>query len=228
MSSSRQIRCLIAGAGDHGRELIDLIKGQQLREFRDWTIVALTDSDPRLQGQSVMDVPVVGNDNEFQVLFEQGISHGLVGVGLAQGTKQRAAVFTQLEDVGFSLPVVIHPSAIIASNVELDLGSVVLAGAIIGTGCRIGKNVVINLGAAVSHDCTISDHCIIADGAHVTGGVKVEEAALVGAGATILPYVTIGKGATVGAGAVVTKDVGPGMTVVGVPARAVKRPQERT
>ena len=47
----------------------------------------------------------------------------------------------------------------------------------------------------------------------------VEEGASIGSGATILCGVRIGAGALVGAGAVVTKDVAPGATVVGNPAR---------
>jgi UDP-2-acetamido-3-amino-2,3-dideoxy-glucuronate N-acetyltransferase len=48
---------------------------------------------------------------------------------------------------------------------------------------------------------------------------RVEDGASIGSGATILGGVTIGAGATVGAGAVVTRDVPPGATVVGNPAR---------
>jgi UDP-2-acetamido-3-amino-2,3-dideoxy-glucuronate N-acetyltransferase len=48
---------------------------------------------------------------------------------------------------------------------------------------------------------------------------RVCRRATVGSGATILGGVTIGEGATVGAGAVVTKDVAPGTTVAGNPAR---------
>jgi acetyltransferase-like isoleucine patch superfamily enzyme len=47
----------------------------------------------------------------------------------------------------------------------------------------------------------------------------VEDEASIGSGATILCGVRIGAGALVGAGAVVTKDVAPGATVVGNPAR---------
>ena len=50
----------------------------------------------------------------------------------------------------------------------------------------------------------------------------VDEDASIGSGATILGGVRIGKGAMVGAGAVVTKDVPPGVTVVGNPARVAK------
>ncbi|MEO6776946.1 MAG: acyltransferase [Kofleriaceae bacterium] len=47
----------------------------------------------------------------------------------------------------------------------------------------------------------------------------IEEDASIGSGATILCGVRVGKGAMVGAGAVVTRDVPPGATVVGNPAR---------
>jgi acetyltransferase-like isoleucine patch superfamily enzyme len=49
----------------------------------------------------------------------------------------------------------------------------------------------------------------------------VERGATIGSGATILGGIRIGSGALVGAGAVVTRDVPPGATVVGNPARAL-------
>jgi acetyltransferase-like isoleucine patch superfamily enzyme len=51
----------------------------------------------------------------------------------------------------------------------------------------------------------------------------VERRASIGSGAVVLCGVRIGAGALVGAGAVVTRDVAPGETVVGVPARAIDR-----
>ena len=47
----------------------------------------------------------------------------------------------------------------------------------------------------------------------------VEHRASLGSGAIVLGGVRIGEGAIVGAGAVVTRDVAPGETVAGVPAR---------
>ncbi len=52
---------------------------------------------------------------------------------------------------------------------------------------------------------------------------RVCRGASIGGGAVILPGLTIGEGATVGAGAVVTRDVPPGATVVGNPARVMKK-----
>jgi serine acetyltransferase len=51
------------------------------------------------------------------------------------------------------------------------------------------------------------------------GSVTVGRAAHVGAGAVVIPCRAIGDHATVGAGAVVARDVTPGTTVIGVPAR---------
>jgi UDP-2-acetamido-3-amino-2,3-dideoxy-glucuronate N-acetyltransferase len=51
----------------------------------------------------------------------------------------------------------------------------------------------------------------------------VERRASLGSGAVILGGLRIGEGALVGAGAVVTRDVEPGETVVGSPARPISR-----
>ena len=51
----------------------------------------------------------------------------------------------------------------------------------------------------------------------------VRRRASIGSGATILCGVEIGEGALIGAGAVVTKNVAPGATVVGNPARLLLR-----
>jgi UDP-2-acetamido-3-amino-2,3-dideoxy-glucuronate N-acetyltransferase len=51
----------------------------------------------------------------------------------------------------------------------------------------------------------------------------IERRASLGSGAVILGGVRIGEGALVGAGAVVTRDVAPGETVAGVPARVLPR-----
>ena len=61
----------------------------------------------------------------------------------------------------------------------------------------------------------------LAPGAKVNGNVTIGDDVYIGAGAIIRQGLTIGRGAVVGMGAVVTRDVPPGVTVVGNPARPI-------
>ena len=54
-------------------------------------------------------------------------------------------------------------------------------------------------------------------------GPTIKKGSRIGGNATILPGVVVGEGATVGSGAVVTRDVAVGATVVGNPAKVLKR-----
>ena len=73
------------------------------------------------------------------------------------------------------------------------------------------------------------DHPVPADGEDfrsqlpITAPITVEPGVFLGACVVILPGVTVGRGAAVGAGAVVTISVPSGATVVGNPARVVRR-----
>lgn len=115
---------------------------------------------------------------------------------------------------------------------------------VIGTGLRIWSNSVIDYGCTIGDRVKIHCNCYIAQktvieadvfigpGVTITNDrfpprteehwepVTLKKGCRIGGGAVILPGVTVGAGALVGAGAVVTKDVPPGGTVYGNPARA--------
>jgi UDP-2-acetamido-3-amino-2,3-dideoxy-glucuronate N-acetyltransferase len=111
----------------------------------------------------------------------------------------------------------------------------VQAGAAIGANCKVSSHtfvcegVTIEDGVFVGHGVTfVNDKRpqATADGGALQTAedwemleTVVEAGASIGSGATILGGVRIGRGALVGAGAVVTRDVEPGATVVGNPAR---------
>ena len=103
----------------------------------------------------------------------------------------------------------------------------------IGDHTYIGHDVHLH---ALDH-VTIGSGCVIADGVlvgssdhdrddrhavHGTGPIRIGDRVFLGQRCVVLGGVTIGAGATVGAHAVVTKDVAPGQTVVGIPARPVE------
>ncbi len=88
---------------------------------------------------------------------------------------------------------------------------------------RVGRGTKIDNLVHVAHGVQIGQDCVIVAGAELSGSVVVEDRAWVGPNACTLQNIRIGKGALVGAGAVVIRDVPPGATVAGSPARSTKR-----
>ncbi len=96
-------------------------------------------------------------------------------------------------------------------------------------GAKIGKRLVIDhgCGVVIGETAVIGDDCIIFHGVTL-GGTSTESVkrhpslgnkVMVGTGAKVLGPITLGDGSKVGANAVVTKDIPPGKTAVGIPAK---------
>ncbi len=112
---------------------------------------------------------------------------------------------------------VLPPEARIEPDVKLEhfgLGVVVHPNTTIGRRVQIWHNVTLAAETRVG-----SPHRIV-----------IEDDVMIGASAQVIARVNqrlvIGRGASVGAGAVVTRSVPPGETVVGIPARALRAPDD--
>lgn len=75
----------------------------------------------------------------------------------------------------------------------------------------------------IAHNCQIGSRTLIAAGAIISGSVKVANDVWIGPNATISDYVHIGENARIAIGAVVLRDVEPGSTMIGNPARSSMR-----
>lgn len=191
------MRLTIIGASGHGRVVADISEkcGYDENEFLDDNEFIT----------SCGKYPVVGNTN-MQVSNDV-----FVAIGNTEIRKRLSK--------GRKLITLIHPDAVIADDVEIDTGTVVMAGVVINPGVRIGRGCIINTSSSVDHDCVIGDYCHISVGAHLCGTVDVGEGTWIGPGVTICNNVSICGGCVIGAGAVVIKDIDKPGTYIGLPAR---------
>jgi sugar O-acyltransferase (sialic acid O-acetyltransferase NeuD family) len=136
---------------------------------------------------------------------------------------RRAEIAKQLNALNTQYGTAIHTSVLVSPAAEVGPGTIILHGSIVQSGTRLGAHVLINTAASIDHDCILGDYSHVSPHGTLCGHVEVGEGSHIGAGAIIIQCVRIGKWCTVGAGAVVLHDVPDYTTVVGNPARVLKR-----
>ena len=108
-----------------------------------------------------------------------------------------------------------------------------LTGVEIHPGATVGRGVMIDhgMGVVIGETAVVGDDCSIFQGVTLGGTGKqggkrhptLGNRVVVGVGSSVLGDIVVGDGARIGAGSVVLKDVPPGATAVGIPARVVTR-----
>jgi sugar O-acyltransferase (sialic acid O-acetyltransferase NeuD family) len=203
---------IILGSGGHAKVCLEILK------ILDYEIIGV--AGPDLSGKTFLGAPVIGSDED--VLSYSANEVRLVnGVGSIGNPTIRRNLFNSYKKQGYYFQTIIHPSAIISSDVHLGEGAQIMAGCVIQPGCFIDENSIINTRASVDHDCRIGKHVHLAPGVTLSGGVQIGNETHVGTSGTIIQNICVGYECIVGAGALVISDVKNKTTVMGVPAKEV-------
>lgn len=202
-------KLIIIGAGGHGKVIADI--AQKLGKYEE--IVFLDDGG----GKEELGFPIIGKASDLQKYVNS--ADFFVAIG---DSGVRCEFIEKLLSIGATVPTLIHPSAIIGSNVKIGVGSAIMAGVVINPCAVIGKGVIVNTCSSVDHDCKVGDYCHISVGAHLAGTVTLGKKVLIGAGVIVKNNVKIIDDCILGAGAVVIEDVNLAGTYVGVPAKHVE------
>ncbi len=210
---------MVIGGGGFGREVLDVIEA--LNEEHSPT------------GRTVFDVVGVLDDGQPdpKLLEPYRVDHlgpvvtlsGLpaeVGYVIGIGSPVIRRQIDQQGD-GRDCPVLIHPSATIGREVELGPGTIICSHVSITNHITLGRHVHVNLNSTIGHDVTLGDYVTLSPAVSISGNVHAEPGVFFGTGANVNPGLNVGVDAVVGTGAAVIRDVNPGVTVVGVPAKSL-------
>lgn len=184
---------ILVGYGGHAKSVADSVK--RAKKYR---IVGYTDIE-----QQNSDYHYLGTDEVLPKYFEKGVKNAVIGIGYLGKGDLRQQLYWKLKKIGYDLPIIIDPSAIISSSAVIEEGTFVGKGAIVNAEALIGKMTIINTKALVEHECEVGDYSHVAVGAVLCGQVEIGEACLIGANATIIQGRKIESRKIVPAGVVV-------------------------
>jgi sugar O-acyltransferase (sialic acid O-acetyltransferase NeuD family) len=209
-------RVVIVGAGGFGREVLDIVDAVNAAGGALVCLGYLDDGAVDHELLRRRGVELLGPSSALDRIDAAYV----LGIGSGAVRRKLAAM---LDSIGAEAATLVHPAATVGGDSHLSPGCIVTAGARVTTNIRLGRHTQLHVNSTVGHDSVLHDFVSVYPGATVSGSVVLAEGVTVGTGANVLPGLHVGAEAFVGAGAVVTRDVAPGATVVGSPARQLLR-----
>ena len=183
-----------------------------LGSCEDVEVLGFLDQSPASRDALVSNL---GTDQAWQALRDRNPAMKAVLAIDPPRIRERLAAHYGLD----RLMTIVAPTAFVSPTARIGHGSIVQRGVLVGRNARLGTAVKLNCGAQIHHDATVGDFTTVAPGARILGNVRIGSRTYIGSEAVILPRIRVGDGCVVGAGAVVSRDVGDGVVVKGVPAR---------
>lgn len=164
------------------------------------------------------EIPVVPFEslNEFYPATDFDI---ILGIGYSQMNDVRKKMFFTCKAKGYNIASFIHPTCVIAKNVILGEGNIILENSIIQPFVKIGNGNLLWHNVKISHDDKIGDFNMFAQNASLSGFVNVGQNCFFGNSSVVLDRKNIADYTLVGAGAIVKHDTKPYDVIV--PAKSV-------
>lgn len=160
---------LIVGAGGHGKVVAEVAE-----DIGYYEVAFLDDNNPEAIGK----ISEIGK-------FVGEYGDAFVGIG---NNKLRDELIQKLRDCGYTVPVLIHPSAYVSRTAVIDIGTIVEPKAIVNANSHIGYGCIISVGSVVDHDVEVGACCHINVGAIVKAGGEIESFRKLEAGEVVLGY----------------------------------------
>lgn len=210
-----QENIVLIGSGGHCKTIVDSI--ERLGTFKIAGYIDLGE----IGKEAYRGYKIIGHDEDIQSIYDSGIRNAFIALGFIGKSNVRKRLYFKMKEVGFSLPVIIDPSAVVAKDAVIGEGTYIGRNAVVNTDAKIGMNCIINTSAIVEHECIVGDFSHLAVAAVICGQTQVGDECFLGANSTVIQRLKISDRCVVGAGSVVLSSIGSDCTVVGVPAKVI-------
>ena len=205
-------KAIVIGTGGHCRVILSLVSAIGEHE-----IVGILDLVDHRQGEVILGIPVTGSVLNLNDMPAANTCDVFLAIG---DNKLRKHWWHKMMDLGYGLPNLVSPHAIVDSHAELGVSNVICAKSYIGPDATVGNNNLINTGAVLEHEARLGSHVHLSPLSVVAGRTSLGDECMVGAGATVIDELSVAAGSIVGAGATVVRDiVNEGGIYLGTPAK---------
>ncbi len=176
-------KIVIIGAGGHGKVVADAITAQGKYE-----LLGFIDASIPVGKVIVNDFKVIQTQADFYLLKDQ-VDTFIVAVG-SNIIREKLVI---MAEAVLKPATVIHPSALIGSDVTIGVGSVVLANTVINSSSKIGRNTIVNTGSIIDHDCIIGNNIHLSIGTLVGSNSEIKDGYTSRIGEAIDSFSTVNK-----------------------------------
>lgn len=204
----------IIGAGGVGGHVAYNYESYDLK----YELAGFFDDDPKKIGTKQFGYPVLGPVHDII-----NIRSAAVVIGIAFPSIKKNIIAKLSANSDFQFPTLIHERAWVSNNVEMGNGCIVYPGTTINFSSKIGNFVVINVNCSLGHHTRIGAFSSLAPGVNMGGHTNIEEGVDVGIGVSILQGVKVGSDSILGGQSMIIEDVRSTATMVGVPAKEIKK-----
>lgn len=196
---------VIIGASGHGKVVADIAL-----KMNKWKTIAFLDDNVNLKES--LGLEIIGNSSDALKYLKN--SELFVAIG---NNEIRKKIQCELKLIGASIPVLIHPDAVIGEQVRVGIGTVIMAGTVINSCTKVGESCIVNTGTTIDHDNIIEDYVHLSPGVNLAGNVTIGKGTWLGIGCKVSNNLNIASFCIVGAGSVVVNDINETGIYVGVP-----------
>lgn len=201
---------IIIGAGGYAKSVLDSV------DYMNFRMVGFIDDYK--EEKEHLGYPIIGHS--FEDIQNPAQYVYFVAIG---NNSKRKQWYERLKENNLACINVIDRSAIVSKNASVGENCFIGKLSIVNSYASVGNNCVINTKSLLEHGVRVYDHANVSTNTALNGDVCVKEGGFVGSSSVINGQLTIGSWSMVGSGAVVIHDVPDGMTVVGIPAKIIKK-----